>query len=158
MLEITKSFYCSISQIYTPRATQNCTCKHTHTFTQKNICFSLLQNHQPLTNRTADQVFTDPTDHQLTHWDFFIERFMSNSLVIFVTYGLTLFMPIYSAVYLTMLQPWKGLPLHSLRSTNWLHLNSWNFAAQQPYIKEALYIFLKNYSTNFWLWRQVQYI
>ena len=58
MLEITKSFYCSISQIYTPRATQNCTCKHTHTFTQKNIYFSLLQNHQPLTNRTADQVFS----------------------------------------------------------------------------------------------------
>lgn len=158
MLEITKSFYCSISQIYTPRATQNCTCKYTHTFTQKIFVFFYYKttNHWPTEQLT--RFFTDPTDHQLTHWDFFIEKFMSNSLVVFVTYGLTLFMPIYSAVYLTMLQPWKGLPLHSLRSTNWLHLNSWNFAAQQPYIKEALYIFLKNYSTNFWLWRQVQYI
>ena len=127
ILEITKRFYCSISQIYIPRATQNCTGKHTNTFTQthKKFCFSLLQNHQPLTNRPTDQVPTDQTNHRSVDWDFFIERFMSNSLVVFVTYELTLFMLIYLAVYLII-----GLPLHCLRYPNWLQLKLWNFASQ----------------------------
>ena len=101
--------------------------RHTNTFTQahKKFCFSLLQNRQPLTNRPTDQVPTDQTNHRPVDWDFFIERFMSNSLVVFVTCELTLFMLIYLVVY-----PIIGLPLHSLRYPNWLHLKLWNFASQ----------------------------